>query len=222
MMRGIFVTGTDTDVGKTYITRLLAAQLSASGVHVIPRKPVESGCLNLHGELIPADASALRAAANYAGDLSEVCRYRFEAALSPVRAARLSQQAVTIAQLCAACSHQAEDGFVLVEGAGGFYSPLAEDGLNADLAAALQLPVLLIASDKLGCINHTLLTAETIAQRGLRLAAIVLNAKDQPGQPEMNNAEDLREHIDTPIYTFAHEQHSRQVLLELSDYLLRL
>ncbi|MDH5612508.1 MAG: dethiobiotin synthase [Gammaproteobacteria bacterium] len=218
-MRGIFVTGTDTDVGKTYVATLLAAQLTTSGIKIIPRKPIESGCSPQHGELIPSDASALKTAANYQGDLSEVCSYRFEPALSPVRAARMAQQKITIEQLSHVCKHNTGDGFVLVEGAGGFYSPLAEDGLNADLAAALQLPVLLVAHDRLGCINQILLTAEAIAHRGLRLAAIVLNAKDQKNNSAMDNAEDLREHIDAPIYTFAYAQNNDDVIEGLGKYL---
>jgi dethiobiotin synthetase len=218
-MRGIFVTGTDTDVGKTYISTLLVAQLTASGINVIPRKPIESGCQNTGGELIPADGLALKMAANYQGDLSEVCGYRFEPALSPVRAARMAQQKITIEQLNHACKFNSDNGFVLVEGAGGLYSPLAEDGLNADLAEALQLPVLLIAHDKLGCINQILLTAEAISNRGLKLAAIVLNAKEQKNNSAMDNAADLREHIDTPIYTFAHAQNNDDVIEDLGNYL---
>ena len=160
-MRGIFVTGTDTDIGKTYVATLLAAQLIRNGITVIPKKPIESGCQNEDGKLIPADASALRHAAAYEGDLTEVCAYRFEATLSPVRAAHMMNQSVTIEQLNQVCKYTG-DGFVLVEGAGGFYSPLADNGLNADLAEALQLPVLLVANNRLGCINQILLTAEAI------------------------------------------------------------
>lgn len=217
-MYGVFVTGTDTDVGKTYVATLLVAQLVKNGIKVIPKKPIESGCLNKDGKLIPADASALRQAAAYEGDLSEVCAYRFEAALSPVRAARMENQTVTIEQLNQACKYTG-DSFVLIEGAGGFYSPLADDGLNADLAEALQLPVLLVANDRLGCINQILLTAEAISNRGLTLAAVVLNAKDQQNNLDMNNAEDLAEHIDAPIYTIAHAQNNEEALEGLSNYL---
>ena len=217
-MRGIFVTGTDTDVGKTYVATLLAAQLVKNGIKVIPKKPIESGCQKKNGGLIPADASALKHAAAYGGDLSDVCAYRFKAALSPVRAAHLESQKITIEQLDQACKYT-EDGFVLVEGAGGFYSPLAADGLNADLAEALQLPVLLVANDRLGCINQILLTAEAIAKRGLKLAAVVLNTKDQQNNLDMNNADDLREYIDSPIYSLAHAQNNDDVIEDLGNYL---
>ena len=217
-MCGIFVTGTDTDVGKTYVATLLAAQLIRNGITVIPKKPIESGCQNEDGKLIPADASALRHAAAYEGDLTEVCAYRFEATLSPVRAAHMMNQSVTIEQLNQVCKYTG-DGFVLVEGAGGFYSPLTDNGLNADLAEALQLPVLLVANNRLGCINQILLTAEAISNRGLKLAAVVLNAKDQQNNSDMNNAEDLSEYIDAPIYTLAHAESNEEALESLSDYL---
>ncbi|MCK4704269.1 MAG: dethiobiotin synthase [Gammaproteobacteria bacterium] len=218
-MRGIFVTGTDTDVGKTFVATLLAKQLTANGLSVIPRKPIESGCQRINDELLPADASALKSAAAYAGDLADVCPYRFEPALSPVRAASMDKQKITIEQLSDACKHTSEAGFLLVEGAGGFYSPLAEDGLNADLAEALQLPVLLVANDKLGCINQILLTVEAISNRGLKLAAVALNNKQAEKDLDMNNAEDLREHIDTPIYTIAYAQSNDATLENLSQYI---
>ncbi len=217
-MRGVFVTGTDTDVGKTYVATLLAAQLVKNSIKVIPKKPIESGCQNKDGKLIPADASSLKKASAYEGDLSDVCAYRFEAALSPVRAARMDHQKITIEQLDQACKYTG-DGFVLVEGAGGFYSPLADDGLNADLAEALKFPVLLVANDRLGCINQILLTAEAISNRGLKLAAVALNAKDQQSNLDMNNAEDLREFIDAPVYTIAHEQNNDKTIKDLSNYL---
>lgn len=221
-MRGIFVTGTDTDVGKTRIATALARQLSAQGIKVVPRKPVESGCRKTEGELIPADALALQLAANYAGELSEVCAYRFEAALSPVRAARLSGKKITLAHLQHACTVQDESSFVLVEGAGGFYSPLAEDGLNADLAEALRLPILLVADDRVGCINQILLSAEAIAKRGLQLAAIVLNSTTPQKPSGMDNTEDLRELIACPVYSVAYDPHNGENLAELCDHLLTL
>lgn len=221
-MRGIFVTGTDTDVGKTFVATSLAKQLTADGIRVIPRKPIESGCQLINAELHPADAIALKSAAVYGGDLSEVCPYRFKPALSPVRAAQMDKQHISIHQLSLACKHKTNDGFVIIEGAGGFYSPLAEDGLNADLAVELQLPVLLVSNNELGCINQTLLTVEAISNRNLTIAAVIINDKEQDKNQDMNNAEDLRKYINAPIYTIAHAQPNKEVLEQLSQYLLKL
>ena len=107
-----------------------------------------------------------------------------------------------MAQVHTACMQgiEAQD-FLLVEGAGGFYSPLCEDGLNADLAECLALPVLLVVADRLGCINHCLLSLEAIARHGLSVQAIVLN-QTQPPAPEptvMDNAADLAQCCDAPL-----------------------
>ena len=204
-MQGVFITGTNTEVGKTNTAVLLAKQLREKNIRVIPRKPIESGCLiDDEGELVPRDARALKAAAAYEGSLSEVCPYRFEPPISPVRAAHLADKVLTTEQLVNICLNGSEDGFLLVEGAGGFYSPLSEDGLNADLAMALQLPVLLVASDTLGCLNQVLLNAEAIKVRGLKLASVLLNTMDKGKNEYMDNAADLRDALDCPIYAVAY------------------
>lgn len=200
-MQGVFITGTGTDVGKTYIGVALAEALTARDIQVIPRKPIESGCIIEGDELIPQDAIALRQAAQYDGALSEVCPYRFEPPISPVRAAHLANKVLTTEQLVSICLQGSERGFTLVEGAGGFYSPLAENGLNADLAVALQLPVILVADDRLGALSQVLLNVEAIKMRGLHLAAVILNNLDDDNNEHMNNAADLREHLDCAVYT---------------------
>jgi len=200
-MQGVFITGTSTEVGKTFIGIALARALTRRNIKVIPRKPIESGCLNQDGELIPQDASALKTAADYQGPLSDVCPYRFEPPISPVRAAHLANKILTTEQLVSICLQGSEEGFVLVEGAGGFYSPLAENGLNADLAVALQLPVLLIADDKLGALSQVLLNVEAIQMRGLQLAGVVLNALDENQDDHMDNTADLRERLDCQVFS---------------------
>ncbi len=200
-MQGIFITGTGTEVGKTFVGVEIARQLSQRKITVIPRKPIESGCIKQGDELIPQDATALKVAANYPGALSEVCPYRFKPPISPVRAAHLVNKILTTEQLVNICLQGSEAGFVLIEGAGGFYSPLAENGLNADLAMALQLPVLLVAEDKLGALNQVLLNAEVIQIRGLHLAGVVLNAVDNNQNEHMDNAADLRERLDCPVFS---------------------
>jgi dethiobiotin synthetase len=199
-MQGVFITGTDTGVGKTQIGVLLAKALTRKNIRVIPRKPIESGCKMIGSALIPADALALKQAARYDGELSEVCRYRFEAPVSPLRAAKISSAHVTTEQLVAACQHDDEEGFTLVEGAGGLYSPLSEDGLNADLASALKLPVLLVAEDKLGVLNHVLLNIEALDMYGLDLAGIVLNNPNNTRDRYMDNAADLRARLDCAVF----------------------
>ena len=200
-MQGVFITGTNTHVGKTFIGVLLARHLTQNNITVIPRKPIESGCKIIGDELVPADALALKEAAQYKGDLAEVCPFRFEPPISPVRAAHLANKVLTTDQLVNICMQGSENGFLLVEGAGGFYSPLSEDGLNADLATALQLPVLLVARDELGVLNQVLLNVEAMKMRGLKLAGVVLNTLDNDKHAHMDNAADLRHMLDCPVFS---------------------
>ncbi len=123
-----------------------------------------------------------------------------EPALSPERAAALSGKTLTLDDVQAAClKGVADTDFLLVEGAGGFYSPLALGALNADLAAALSLPVLLVAADRLGTISHTLMAVEAIRRRGLTLAGVVLNRLGPHADPLMDNATDLSCWLGQPV-----------------------
>lgn len=205
-MHGVFITGTDTNVGKTHIGAALARTLNSRDITVIPRKPIESGCELVDGELVPLDAHALKEAADYQGALSEICPYRFEPPISPVRAAHLANKVLTTEQLVKNCMDGSENGFVLVEGAGGFYSPLSENGLNADLATALQLPVLLVAEDVLGTLNQVLLNVEAIKMRGLRLVGVALNQLHADLDTRMDNAADLRSMLTCPVFTINHDE----------------
>lgn len=198
--RGLFVAGTDTGAGKTQVAAALARLLVERDQIVRPRKPVESGCRRHGGRLLPADAQTLQAAARSNDTLEQICPYPLEAALSPERAAALSGVRVSLDDLCSACLAGLEEAdFLLIEGAGGFYSPLAQGVLNADLAAALPLPVLLVVADRLGTIGHTLMAVEAIKRRGLSLAGVVLNRIDLPGDPRMDNATDLSRWLGRPV-----------------------
>jgi dethiobiotin synthetase len=204
-MHGLFITGTDTGVGKTRIGTTLAHCLVGRGVRVRVRKPVESGCLRGENGLLPQDALALHAAARSAEPLERVCRYCLEAAISPERAAALEGLALNLDLLLAACrAGTSGEDFLLVEGAGGFYSPLAPGVLNADLAAALGLPVLLVAADRLGAINHALLTVQAIERHGLAFAGLVLNAAAPVHDPRMDNAADLERWLARPVSRVPH------------------
>ncbi len=191
---GIFVTGTDTGVGKTWVGVRLLNLLRAMGRQLVPRKPVESGWQD---DVTRTDTWQLAQAAGVSPD--EVCRYRMKAALAPPRAAWLEGKALTLSGLVESCYFGTQVGqFMFVEGAGGFYSPIAEDGLNADLAELLNLPLLVVTEDRVGCINHVLLTIEAAERRGLKIAGIVLN--QQVAAPAgMDNLADLREQSDIPI-----------------------
>lgn len=216
VQQGIFVTGTDTDVGKTWVGQQLIRQLISSDMSVVPRKPVESGWQA--DNFIKTDAWKLATAASCANELDKVCPNRFKAAISPVRAAALEKQTLSLESVSQQClADLQKDDFLYVEGAGGFFSPLVSDGLNADLAKALNLPVLLVAADRLGCINHILLTLAAIKSYGLHTVGIVLNQTGYSGgDSAMNNLKDLLVLTKVPVFQLRYDEKSiSEELLEL-------
>jgi dethiobiotin synthetase len=213
--QGCFITGTDTGIGKTLVGTALTRLLSAAGVDVQPRKPVESGCRRENGELVPNDGLAYYHAATRAVTLSIITPYRFEPAVSAERAARLAGIPLDLKLLATAARWGTKTtSFLLVEGAGGFYSPLCSDGSCADLARELRLPVLLVAADRLGCLNHIRLTLDAIAKYKLTPAAIVLNQL-QPAIPELDNAADLLPLTSCPIFRIGHNPTPQQLETQL-------
>ena len=201
--KGLFVTGTDTGVGKTFVSCALLELWREQGLTPQPRKPVESGCPWSTDGLLPEDGLNLaRAAGLPDAAIAQVTPWRFPDAIAPDQAAANQGVRLTIAELAAACDADGT-GPRLVEGAGGFYSPLCADGLNADLAEALGLPVLLVAEDRLGTLNTCLLTLEALERRGLQLAGIVLNRRRADTDPRLDNAAALRARTNVPVITSA-------------------
>jgi len=197
---GYFITGSDTDVGKTYIACQIVKQLRGAGLAVETRKPAESGCRpGPGGELLANDAAALQQANGECESVERINAYRFRAALAPHRAARLEGQTLLVENLIDACARDHADRCLIVEGAGGFYSPLAENGLNADLAEALQLPVIIVVQDRIGAVNQALMTLQAVTSRHLRVTAIILNQVTPMTDPDMDNVADLRPHCDLPV-----------------------
>lgn len=205
MAHGVMITGTDTGVGKTAIGVMLCELLSRQGVRVRPRKPVESGCIESIDGLVGSDGLAYYKASAGVEPLSRICRYCLKPPLSPARAAFLQGVDICLQDMIEACHDGVDAGdFLLVEGAGGFCSPLAPDGLNADLAVAMGLPVLLVTSDRLGAIHQTISTAEAIAHRGLALAGVVLNQVAPDIDPSMRNADFLSRWLGRDVIEVGH------------------
>jgi dethiobiotin synthetase len=177
--RGLFVTGTDTGVGKTYVAALIARQVRAGGVRVGVYKPVASGCArSTDGTLFSEDAAQLWEAAGRPGELLRVSPQRFAAPIAPHLAARAEGRLVDRKLLREGVQYWRDRSeFVLVEGAGGLMSPISDDDYNADLAAEFGYPLLVVAANALGAINQTLQTLITAAScgEGLPVAGIVLN-----------------------------------------------
>jgi|TARA_B110000967_G_C18745928_1_gene490210 dethiobiotin synthetase len=198
---GYFITGSDTDVGKTYITCEIIRQLQQFNFTLETRKPAESGCkLGEFGEMVPADGLKLQAANQHREDIDRITPLKFKAALAPHRAARLEDRQLSVNQLLNACSRDNCNSTLIVEGAGGFFSPIADDGLNADLATLLQLPTVIVINDKIGAVNQALLTVQAIENSGLAIAAIILNQVEKKTTLNMNNLEDLQSRCRHPVF----------------------
>jgi dethiobiotin synthetase len=174
---GLFVTATDTGVGKTYVTALIARALRSAGRVVGAYKPVCSGAdIAANGTVSWDDITALTDAIGGAFDSQQVCPLRFRAPLAPNIAARREGAQIYFEQLVHGADWwKGRVDVLLVEGVGGLLCPLTDRETIADLALALRYPLLIIARLGLGTINHTLLTVEAARSRGLPVAGIVLN-----------------------------------------------
>jgi dethiobiotin synthetase len=184
-MNGYFITGTDTEIGKTFVTAALTRALTTRGRRVTPIKALAAGQVLIHGQWVNEDVATLLAAQTLGLTDTQVGPLQFREPCAPHIAAALEGRRIEREPLLAAVRATAASGdLALVEGAGGFRIPLAEGWDSADLAVDLGLPVILVVGLRLGCINHALLTAEAIRARGLRLAAWVANTVD-PRQPHV-------------------------------------
>jgi dethiobiotin synthetase len=197
---GLFVTGTDTGVGKTLVACALLHALAAKGMRAVGMKPVAAGAVASEGGLLNEDVAALGQAGNVEAPHSLTNPYCFEQPIAPHIAARLAGVEIEVARIaetfgalsaCADC--------VIVEGAGGFVVPLGQDLDSTQLAQALALPVVLVVGMRLGCLNHALLTREAIARAGLRLAGWVANHIDPDMLYQDENVQALRDRLDAPL-----------------------
>lgn len=183
--RGVFVTGTDTGVGKTVVTAALARHLHYRGLDVGVMKPAETG---VDDPARPgADASLLQWAASSTDDPTLIAPYRLRAPLAPSLAAEAESIRIDLAHLVAtARSLSNRHDFTLIEGAGGLMVPLAGGLLVADLVVQLGLPLLIVCRAGLGTINHTLLTVHAARTMGIPLAGFIING--MPLQPDAAEA----------------------------------
>ncbi len=197
MARGFFITGTDTEVGKTLISTTLVWAWARRGERVAAFKPVASGSRRTPEGLRNEDALRLQAMATVKLPYERVNPYVFEPPIAPHLAAEEAGVRIEVAPLCEAIA-SVEAERVLVEGAGGWRVPLNESEDFSDLAEALGLPVILVVAIRLGCLNHALLTVESIQDRGLALAGWVAN-RPTPGVDRwQGQVETLRARIPAP------------------------
>jgi dethiobiotin synthetase len=211
----LFVTGTDTGVGKTRIAAALCVAYAAHGKRVAAMKPVASGCLQTRAGLRNDDAEALRAAMTVRAAYGDVNPYAFEPAIAPHIAAMEAGRRIDFG-LLDGCYERlcVQSDVIIVEGAGGWLTPLDGTRTFADLAVRWQLDVILVVGLRLGCLNHALLTAEAIEARGLKLAGWVGNSVDPDFARREANTDTLRARIAANclgIFPYSPESSAREV-----------
>ena len=202
-MPSFLITGTDTGVGKTVVGCGLAAALTVQGKRVGVFKPAETGCPEREGELYPQDAALLAGFAQSSLPLEEVCPYRFAPPVAPSVAADMAGTAIEVNRIREHLQRQvASHDMVIVEGAGGLLVPLNGRYSFADLAADLQLPVLIVIGSKLGALNHALLTFYCAQARSLPILGYILNhpapASESSDLAIQTNAQTLAGLTDVP------------------------
>ena len=195
-----FVTGTDTEIGKTLVSSALLLFWQQQGLRSLGLKPIAAGAERLNDGWHNEDVDALAACSNVDAPLAQRTPYLLQAPAAPHIAAALEDVRIDVSRIVA-CFHQLRPTAqaVVVEGVGGFRVPLNESHDTADLALMLQLPVVLVVGLRLGCINQALLTAEAIRSRGLRIAGWVANSATVQMAYANENVLAIDDRIDAPL-----------------------
>jgi dethiobiotin synthetase len=200
-MSGVFVTGTDTGVGKTVAACALLHALADRGVSAMPMKPIAAGAVVHAGGWANEDSIALlRAAGRDASRIADVTPILLREPMAPHIAAAREKRPIELAPIRAAFERLSADGtFVVAEGVGGFRVPLADGIDTVDLARLLALPIVMVVGLRLGCLNHALLTAESIEAAGLTFAGWIANAIDPDMAVPDENVAALVQRLRAPL-----------------------
>lgn len=208
MNTGIFITGTDTGVGKTMVACLIITYLKKHGIDVGVMKPIETGCLKTYNKLIPQDARLLKTISNTLDSISLVNPYRFKFPLAPLVTADIEGKDIDFDKIRNAFNEiKKNHPYIIVEGAGGLLVPIARQNLKhkqrvlymADLAKYLRLPILIIIGNRLGALNHAILTVRHANSIGLKILGIILCNLKPEGMAEKTNATVLEELLNSKI-----------------------
>lgn len=194
MGKGLFITGTDTGVGKTLVACGLASALRELGSKIGVMKPAETGCQDIDGELFPQDAFYLKEASGSEEPLNRICPYRLSSPLAPSVAAEEAGIEIHFSLLSRLYKEMSRSNdLTLVEGAGGLLVPLHSRSTYADLVRRLELPVIVVVANRLGAINHTLLTIEHALHRRIQVLGYIVNNLQSHSSPAtMTNTRSLK------------------------------
>lgn len=201
-MKGIFVAGTDTGIGKTVVSAAIIRALAKTGRRVGAMKPVETGCNEVDGLLIPSDGMFLREMAGMDDSIDIVTPERYKNPVAPMIAAGLENRPVNLDRVSDAFKKLSRKyEFVVVEGVGGLLVPINKNYFVSDLIRGLRLPVVVVARALLGTINHTLLTVKQALNEGLDVKGVIINNHCPPENSiaEKTNPDVLRELCPVPV-----------------------
>ena len=213
--RGVYVTGTDTGIGKTFVSASLLSALSSAGMRVVGMKPVASGCELTSDGLRNGDAMTLLALSHGKPDYALVNPFALRVPIAPHIAAREAGLEILLEPINAAFAALSTNAdCIIVEGVGGWCAPLSDMLMQRDLVRSLRLPVILVVGLRLGCINHALLSARAIAADGCELIGWIGNRIDPHMLRFDENVATLRERLPAPclgILPFAAKADARQI-----------
>ena len=198
MPKYLFLTGTNTDVGKTFIGTKLIKDLNKK-YNYLAFKPIETGCRKKGSKLIPADSSKYRSILSKVMTLDELNPFRFVPPVSPYLAIKRARKRIYIKDYYEKLKMISKDAPVLLEGAGGAFSPLALDGLNIDLMKMIKSINILIIKDELGCISSAISNVLAFEKYKVRLDLLVLNTQKKN---DTDNLKEIKKYTDIPIVNY--------------------
>jgi dethiobiotin synthetase len=198
MPKYLFLTGTNTDVGKTFIGTKLIKELNKK-YNYLAFKPIETGCRKKGSKLVPADSSKYHSILSKVITLDELNPFRFVPPVSPYLAIKRARKKICIKDYFEKLKIISKDAPVLLEGAGGAFSPLALDGLNIDLMKMIKSINILIIKDELGCISSAISNVLAFEKYKVRLDLLVLNTQKKN---DMDNLKEIKKYTDIPIVNY--------------------
>ena len=198
-MNGVFITGSNTEVGKTTVSVEIIKHLRKKR-QIVVRKPVETDCEVVNGAYVPEDAIKLNQACASGESIEVVCPFCYELEASPEEASLQAEQPLELVDLVRACQANVGEHFVFIEGAGGIYSPIANKALNSDLAVELGMPIIIVVKDELGAVGQALLAINAAESHKLDIVCVVLNEMEPN---HLSNAESLSAYTKTPVIEYS-------------------
>lgn len=215
----IFITGTDTDVGKTLVTSCLINNFQQAKYSVTAIKPIAAGCNWLDGQLKNSDALILQQLVDQPISYERVNPVALESPIAPHIAAENENLHLSVQSLQTQCDlSQHQTDILLVEGAGGWLVPLNDNETLADFAIAESLDIILVVGMKLGCINHAMLTAQTVRASGLNIVAWVANMIDPDMSVVDENIETIKQKIEAPLIAIIPYIKSENIIQQAGEY----